>query len=434
MLGLALVVSPSMALPAQAVAPSDTADSSAQQSGEILAPALQEQARGDLKKFYAARNFQPIWIEKGKVGRSARQLLKYIDEADFDGLKPSRYSPDKLRKAIHAADSGTPSDLAAAEIALSQSFARLVADMRKVKNVGIKYADKSLRPGRVSTLTALRAATIRSFGAYLESMGWMNPHYVEMRRLLIAARTEGQPKMMTDIIRLNLERARHLPSPGVRHIVVDVASGRLWYYQTGKEAGTMKVVVGTHTTPTPLMVGKLTWAIVNPYWNVPDYLVRDNVARKVLSGRTLKSMNMQALSNWSETAQAIDPGTVDWQAVADGKLDLRVRELPGPANSMGKVKFLFPNDEGIYLHDTPATDLFKLNDRHKSNGCIRLENAAVLGRWMMGDALNLKAKETEKAIAIPAAVPVYLTYLTPIATKQGVGLRKDVYGLDKSAT
>ena len=110
---------------------------------------------------------------------------------------------------------------------------------------------------------------------------------------------------------------------------------------------------------------------------------------------------------------------------------MRVRELPGPVNSMGKVKFIFPNDDGIYLHDTPATDLFKLDDRHKSNGCIRLEKASVLGRWMMGDALNLKSKETEKPIAIPASVPVYLTYLTPVATKKGVGLRKDVYGLDR---
>jgi murein L,D-transpeptidase YcbB/YkuD len=213
--------------------------------------------------------------------------------------------------------------------------------------------------------------------------------------------------------------------------VVDAASARLWYYQGGEEVGSMKVVVGTEATQTPQLVGSLTWAIVNPYWNVPDYLVRENIARKVLSGRTLRSMNMQVLSDWSENAQVVDPKTVDWQAVADGRLDVRVRELPGPVNSMGKVKFLFPNDEGIYLHDTPATDLFKLDDRHKSNGCIRLEKASALGRWMMGDALNLKAKGTEVPVAIPASVPVYLTYLTPVSSKQGVALRTDIYGLDR---
>jgi len=430
-LGLALTVGPGLAFPAQAKSPASPARASTPAAQDAVTSALRQKAKGDLKKFYAGRDYRPIWAEKGVIGKNAQSLLRYIDEAGLDGLKSSRYKADKLRKAIAEADRGGPEDVASAELALSEAFARLVADMRKTKNVGIRYADKSLIVKKIPALTALRAATIRPFGPYLAAMGWMNPHYVEMRKLLQLAERSGQPPLMTRTIRLNLERARHLPSPGVRHIVVDAASGRLWYYQAGKEAGSMKVVVGTEHTQTPLLAGSLTWAIVNPYWNVPDYLVRDNVAKKILAGRTLKSMNMQVLSDWSENARVVDPSTVDWRAVADGRLDVRVRELPGPVNSMGKVKFIFPNDDGIYLHDTPATDLFKLDDRHKSNGCIRLEKAAVLGRWMMGDALNLKAKETERPIAIPASVPVYLTYLTPVATKQGVGLRKDVYGLDR---
>jgi murein L,D-transpeptidase YcbB/YkuD len=431
-LGLALIAGPGLSTPAHAQSlQGAVATASTPAASSAITDAVRKKARGDVGIFYEGRANLPIWIDGKLIGRNAQVLLRYIDEAELDGLSPKRYKAEKLRKAIARADSGDPEELAAAEVELSKAFARFVGDMRVVHDVGIEYADENLRPEKVSTLTALRAATVHSFARHLDSMGWMNPHYVEMRSLLKTALKNGQTPYVINRIRLNIERARVLPSPGVRHIVVDAASARLWYYQGGEEVGSMKVVVGTEATQTPLLVGSLTWAIVNPYWNVPDYLVRENIARKVLSGRTLRSMNMQVLSDWSENAQVVDPKTVDWQAVADGRLDVRVRELPGPVNSMGKVKFLFPNDEGIYLHDTPATDLFKLDDRHKSNGCIRLEKASALGRWMMGDALNLKAKGTEVPVAIPASVPVYLTYLTPVSSKQGVALRTDIYGLDR---
>src|SRR3546814_20642164 len=77
-----------------------------------------------------------------------------------------------------------------------------------------------------------------------------------------------------------MDRARVLPSPWVRHVEVDASSGRLWYYEAGKQVGTMRVVVGAKETQTPMLVGALTWAIVNPYWNVPPYLARGSIAKK----------------------------------------------------------------------------------------------------------------------------------------------------------
>jgi murein L,D-transpeptidase YcbB/YkuD len=165
---------------------------------------------------------------------------------------------------------------------------------------------------------------------------------------------------------------------------------------------------------------------------VPDYLVRDNVAKKVLAGRSLASMHMQVLSDWSEKPAVVDPATIDWQAVAAGRLNVRVRELPGPANSMGRVKFLFPNDKGIYLHDTPNRDLLAKDDRHFSNGCIRLEKASQLGRWLMGKPLPTRLGAPEQPLALPVPVPVYITYLTAGATANGrqVAMLDDVYGRD----
>lgn len=430
-LGLAFAAVPVWVSPASA-APAVAQVEAARPDARALSDAIRKRAGGSVKRFYAGRDFQPIWIDDGIIGNDAQVLLRYLDAAELDGLKTSRYKPDKLRKAIARADAGDADDLARAEVVLSKAFAKYVSDARRVEDVGIDYADPRLKPEKLGTERILRAATLpSSFGEYIRSMGWMSPHYVQMREILKTALEQELEDHVIDTIRLNLERARHLPSPSVRHIVVDAASARLWYYQAGEEVGTMRVVVGTNETQTPLMAGSLNYAILNPYWNVPDYLVRDNVARKVLDGRSLKSMKMEALSDWSASARKLDPATIDWAAVAAGEQGLRVRELPGPRNSMGKIKFVFPNDQGIYLHDTPNRALFGKEDRHLSNGCIRLENAWALGKWMMGEEIEDGSKKPEQAIPMTVPVPVYLTYLTATPTKRGIGIRPDVYGLDR---
>lgn len=396
----------------------------------LLANAIEREAGGKIGRFYKSRQYRPVWVEDGLIGPDAQVLLRYLDHAELDGLKGSRHDPDELREDIARADSKQPEDLARAEIALSRAFARYVEDMRRTRDVGMEFAGDGLKPPRLKDDTVLRVATRKNFSRYLRGMEWMSPHYVRVRELLRKALANGSDEHVVDVVRLNLERARFLPSADVRHIVVDAATARLWYYQDGKEVGTMKVVVGAAKTQTPLLAGYVNYAILNPYWNVPDYLTRDNVARKILSGRTLDSMHMQVLSDWGPNPRLVDPATVNWQAVAAGQQDVRVRELPGPANSMGKVKFLFPNDHGIYLHDTPNTDLLRKADRHLSNGCIRLEKAFELGKWMMGKPVVARTSEPEQAVPLPVPVPVYLTYLTATGTKKGITLLDDVYGRD----
>jgi murein L,D-transpeptidase YcbB/YkuD len=112
----------------------------------------------------------------------------------------------------------------------------------------------------------------------------------------------------------------------------------------------------------------------------------------------------------------------------------RIRELPGPANSMGRVKFIFPNQEGIYLHDTPGRALFSKTDRHFSNGCIRLEDAGRLGQWLLGKPLPARsAKKPEQPVPLPVAVPVYATYLTATESQGRLTFLDDVYDRDGTA-
>lgn len=397
---------------------------------EAITLAIREQAGGAVKSFYADRGFRPLWATGGRIGRSADTFIGYLRSAHADGLRPSAYNIDELSRAVAVARGGDARAIARAELDLSAAFARYVQDQRR-SGVRMIYADRRLKPKRLRTETVLRAASFpKSLDDYVANMGWMSAQYVRLRALALRAEKQGLADDRLARLHLNLDRARLLPGPYTRHIVVDASSGRLWYYELGKQVGAMRVVVGAKETQTPMLVGTLQWAVLNPYWNIPTYLARNSIAPRVLAGRSLAAQRIEALSDWSTTARPLAASEIDWEAVASGRREVRLRELPGGANSMGRVKFMFPNDEGIYLHDTPARDLLKKDDRHFSNGCIRLENAAELGKWLLRKPLSAASKQPEQAVPLPVPVPVYLTYITAAATDKGIAFRPDVYGRD----
>lgn len=229
---------------------------------------------------------------------------------------------------------------------------------------------------------------------------------------------------------INLDRARLLPGPGTRHITVNIAAQQLIYYEDGVEAGRMKVVVGKPDEQTPLLAGMVRYATLNPYWNVPPDLTQRKVASGLFNGRSLRKLGFEALSGWDAGAETLDPAQVDWSAVKAGQQELRIRQLPGPSNAMGKMKFMFPNDLGIYLHDTPERVLFTKSSRYFSSGCVRLEDASRLGTWLFGKPLATDGSAPEQNVALPRPVPVYLTYLTAQATSAGVTYFDDAYDKD----
>lgn len=242
------------------------------------------------------------------------------------------------------------------------------------------------------------------------------------------------PRHYERLIIVNLERARRLPlatQPG-RYILVDAGAARLFMYQDGRVVDSMKVIVGKAETATPMMAAQMRYASVNPYWNVPPELVVNLIAPNVLKqGMTyLNDRRYEVLSDWSDEAKAIDPTTIDWPAVAAGKTIIRVRQLPGGGNSMGAVKFMMPNDFGIYLHDTPKKEHFADVDRWISNGCIRLEDASRMAQWLMGGLPQATDPDRPERVDLQQPVPVYVTYFTVAPNPAGVEFRADPYGRD----
>ena len=237
------------------------------------------------------------------------------------------------------------------------------------------------------------------------------------------------------VVRMNLERARALPGdPPRRYVLIDAAGARLWTYENGQVRDTMSVVVGRPTDPTPMIAGMIQHATLNPYWNVPPDLAAERIAPRVLAEGMpyLRERGYQVLTDWSDSARPVEARTVDWAAVAAGRREIRVRQLPGPSNAMGRMKFMFPNELGVYLHDTPERDLLREAARQRSAGCVRVEDAPRLARWLFGRPLAARGRTPEQNVPLPEPVPVYITYLTAAPEGDRIAFRADVYNYDNS--
>ena len=274
------------------------------------------------------------------------------------------------------------------------------------------------------------AASASRLESYLADMRFMHPIYAGLRNAL--ARGEAG-SVERRVLRLNLERARLLPSGDQRHILVNATAARLTVYEGGEIVDSMRVVVGKPRNPTPAMAAYIRYTALNPYWYVPPDLAAERIAPNVLKMGLgyLWTQGYQVMANWNDDDTIIDPATIDWQAVADGTRQVHIRQLPGQANAMGKMKFMFPNAQGVYLHDTPDKELLTEPARMFSGGCVRLEDAPRLAAWLHGEPLAATGKKAEQRVDLARPVPVYITYLTVMPSGTELAIFPDVYDRDR---
>jgi L,D-transpeptidase YcbB len=237
-------------------------------------------------------------------------------------------------------------------------------------------------------------------------------------------------------VAVNMERAFRLPKTGRfrRYALVDSGAAEVYLIDRDRIADSMRVIVGAPEHSTPMMAVLMRDVRVNPYWNVPPELVRTFTAPRVLDQGLsyLHDFHYEVLSGWTADAHRVDPATIDWKKVAAGKSKIRVRQLPGPWNSMGAMKFEMPNDYGIYLHDTPKKELFAEQNRWVSNGCVRLEDYRRFASWFFSN-VPTGHSGTEQVVDLPAQTPVFMTYFTVAPWGKGLQFRPDPYKFDDRA-
>lgn len=262
----------------------------------------------------------------------------------------------------------------------------------------------------------------------------------------IGARTREwlnvSPQRRASLLALNIQRLRLLPDDMHNGIMVNIPNYSLAYYVNGNEILSSRVIVGRPDRKTPLMRSALNNVVLNPPWNVPTTLVRKDIVPKVKQDPMyLYKHNYTLLSGWSSDAQVVDPSMIDWSMVSAASFPYRIRQAPGPTNSLGRYKFNMPSSDAIYLHDTPNHGLFQKDIRALSSGCVRVNRASDLANLLLQDvgwndtriSSTLKQGDT-RFVSIRHRIPVNLYYLTAWVADDGQPqFRTDIYNYDTTA-
>jgi len=443
--------------------------------------------------FYRTRGYQPVWAGPAGLNAAGESVMRALARADEDGLNPDDYVPKAL---ADLASQRTPEATANLDVLLSLVVVRFARDVGwgitvpsevdRANSYDVRPFDGGLVLGEV-TAAADPGETLRQYAppsfvyglvkralAELRARrtrgGWTRatdgptlrkgdkgPRVAELRTILTergdlpegpksdefdAALVDGLKhfqdrygldtdgiygkKVVLEMnvplsqrieqVRLGLERLRWLPRTSTgRRIAVNIADFKAYVFDDDRVTFETRAVVGKLFHATPMFTGRMTYLVINPYWNVPVSIMRAELLPK----------------------EKNDPGYLARNHFEyDGK---SIRQQPGPWNSLGRFKFMFPNPHNIYLHDTPARALFNASDRAFSHGCVRLDKPAELAALLLADqgwtAQRIAAAVqtgTETVVNLEKPIPVYISYITAFLGQDGLmHYRRDVYGRDK---
>jgi murein L,D-transpeptidase YcbB/YkuD len=244
-------------------------------------------------------------------------------------------------------------------------------------------------------------------------------------------------------IELNMERWRWLPQTlAERYILVNIANFTLDIVEHGQSVLAMKVVVGKPARRTPVFSADMTYMVLSPHWYVPASIaIQDKLPLIRRDPSYVARQKFKLFRNREDGVARVDPLSVDWSSVSARNFPYRLRQDPGPRNALGRVKFMFPNPYHVYLHDTPARELFAKAERAFSSGCIRLERPIELAEYLLRDdsgwsqqrILAAIEQGTEQIVHLPTSIPVHLLYWTAWTSDDGVvHFRQDLYASNKA--
>ena len=275
-------------------------------------------------------------------------------------------------------------------------------------------------------------ALVDAIKAFQESLG-LNADGV-LGPATVAALNGGSNVSKDDII-ANMERWRWEPSDfGDFHVEVNIPEFTVWIMKDGESVHTTRVVVGTPKNQTPIFSDEIQNVVVNPYWNVPPSIAAGEIKPHLIANPYyLDGQNMEMLAG----GKVINAAAIDWTQTNINNYS--IRQKPGPGNALGKIKFLFPNEHNVYLHDTPSKSLFSRAFRAYSHGCVRVQNPLDFAGALVATNPELSQASLEgmfgpkeKWVTLKNKIPVHLMYFTLRVDADGtIRSYGDVYGHNK---
>jgi murein L,D-transpeptidase YcbB/YkuD len=221
-------------------------------------------------------------------------------------------------------------------------------------------------------------------------------------------------------------------------LLVNIPEYRLYVFEKGQQKLSMNVIVGKTMNSTPIFSDKMEFVVLSPYWNVPVSILQKEIAPHVANNPGyLDKLDMEVVT---EKGTQVSPSSINWSSINEDNFHYIVRRRPGPKNDLGDVKFVFPNNNNIYLHDTPHDELFSQSKRNFSHGCIRVEKPIDLAEYLLRNVpgydrstiLNTISIRKEKTVRLKQPLPVYLVYFTSwVDDKGNIHFYDDIYGHDK---
>jgi murein L,D-transpeptidase YcbB/YkuD len=370
----------------------------------------------EAQRFYTQNGYHLAWSDGTHPRATLDGLIAAVRAADQDGLEPGAYHADGIDAARRTAlDVDKAIDL---DLRATYTYLRYATDL-SLGTIDPEDLNPEWHaaPRTVYQRDALQAGlAANNIGQSLARLAPQSPQYLGLKHQLALARQKAD-RATIEQIAMNMERWRWLPDDlGARYLLVNIPAFRLDAIENGKSVLDMKVVTGKKDSPTPVLADRMTTVVFSPYWNIPQDIVRKEILPAIAKNPDyLEKHNMEA----------DDQGNY--------------RQLPGKGNSLGQVKFLFPNHYNVYLHDTPAQSLFERVERDFSHGCVRLDEPMKLAQYVLRDqpewtddkiAAAMQAG-TERSVALKQPLPIYLVYFTAWEDNGVLQTVPDVYGIDR---
>jgi murein L,D-transpeptidase YcbB/YkuD len=410
--------------------------------------------RAPLRKLYAQRHFVPVWFSGRQLSPSGLSLIQELRDAESRGLRPEDYDGNLL--AAHAAELAqnplaSPSQIAALDVVLSATAARIAVDLHAgriaPRDAGYDLDVPQAAMNVESAVLALAAA--KDVRAVLDDLEPDFRHYELLKTALaryrsVAHESPEAARRVRQIV-LTLERARWLPAKlDSPPIVVNIPQFRLFAFQTTQdhadEIVQMDVIVGSDFPgrETPVFAADMKYVVLNPYWDVPYSILKKELLPSIRKdARWVGRNGYEIVKGQSDQALVQEATPANIELLSQGVL--RLRQKPGPNNSLGRVKFMFPNRHNVYMHDTPARALFEKSRRAFSHGCIRVSDPIGLLQHVLREDETWTAEridavlQTGRPTRVPLSKPirVMIIYGTAMATERGETLFfEDIYRHD----
>ncbi|MEM7567233.1 MAG: L,D-transpeptidase family protein, partial [Pseudomonadota bacterium] len=354
----------------------------------------------------------------------------------LDAFNPPHAGYRALRKALITMNEAR--EIPVVEVPPGRTLRRGIADPRVTllrERLGV------LEQGDSNDTEAVFDETLESaVRAFQAENGLLADGIVGPRTL---AALNGSAGARRESIIANMERWRWLPRDlGTRYVHVNIPEYRVWMMEPDGDAGyeasyTGRVVVGKPKNATPIFSDEIEHVVTNPYWNVPYSIASGEMLPKLK--RDPGYYAKRGYDTISASGKIVNPYNVNWNAISARRLGYRFRQRPGRNNALGNVKFLFPNDHAVYLHDTNARSLFSRSQRAFSHGCVRLHEPFVFAEALLASEPKFSAGSLKRSLGgkerwfnTTDHIPVHITYFTVVADESGeLDFAGDIYGIDR---